>query len=77
MNHRDFLDAIRSGKPAHADAENGHLSAALAHFANIGTRVGVTLRFDPAKEHFFDNEQVNKLVRRPYREGRLAIPSGA
>ena len=75
-HHRDFLDAIRTDKPAHADAENGHLSAALAHFANIGTRVGDTLRFDPAKEQFFDNEQANKLLRRAYREGHWAVPSG-
>jgi predicted dehydrogenase len=76
MHHRDFLDAIRTGKPGHADAENGHLSAALAHFANIGTRVGVTLRFDRTKEQFFDNEQANKLLRRAYREGHWAIPRG-
>jgi hypothetical protein len=35
-----------------ADATTGHLSAALAHFANIATRLGSTLRFDPVKEAF-------------------------
>ena len=76
-HHRNFLDAIRSGKPPHADAETGHLSASLAHFANIATRLGVTLKFDPVKEQFIDNDEANKLLRRTYREGHWAIPKGA
>jgi predicted dehydrogenase len=73
-HHRDFLDCIRSGKAPRADAETGHLSAALAHFANIATRLGTTLKFDPAKEQFIGNEEANKLLRRAYREGHWAVP---
>jgi predicted dehydrogenase len=68
-HHRDFLDAIRTGQLPNADAETGHLSAALAHFANIATRLGTTLRFDPAKERFMDNDDANRLLRRTYRKG--------
>ena len=76
VHHRNFLDTIRSGGAANADPQNGHLSAALAHFANIGTRLGVSLQFDPAKEQFIDNQEANKLLRRNYRDGHWAVPNG-
>jgi hypothetical protein len=72
-HHRNFFDAIRGGQKSHADAENGHLSAALAHFANIATRLGTMLRFDPAQEQFIGNDEANKLLRRTYRE-HWAVP---
>jgi predicted dehydrogenase len=78
LHHRNFFDAIRSNKPAAvaADAETGHLSATLAHLANIAVRLGRTLKFDPAKEQFLGDEEANKLVRRVYREGHWAAPKG-
>jgi hypothetical protein len=59
-----------------ADAGNGHLSASLAHFANIATRQGTTLHFDPVKEQFIENDSANKMLRRTYREGHWATPAG-
>jgi len=78
LHHRNFFDAIRNEKPsaAIADAETGHLSAALAHLANIVTRLGRTLKFDPAKEQFTSDAEANKLVGRVYREGHWAVPKG-
>jgi predicted dehydrogenase len=76
LHHRNFFDGIRSEKQLAANAETGHLSAALAHFANIVTRLGRTLKFDPAKEQFIGDDEANKLVRRTYREGHWAVPKG-
>jgi predicted dehydrogenase len=78
LHHRNFFDAIRNEKPAAtaADAEAGHLSAALAHLANIVTRLGRTLKFDPTKEQFINDSEANKLVSRTYREGHWAVPKG-
>ena len=78
LHHRNFFDAVRNDKPAStvADAETGHLSAALAHLANIATRLGRTLKFDPVKEQFPDDAEANKLVRRIYRDGHWAVPKG-
>lgn len=73
-HHRNFTEAIREGKPPHADAETGHLSAALAHFANIATRLGTMLKFDPVAEKFIGNDAANPLLRRAYREGHWAVP---
>jgi hypothetical protein len=75
-HHQDFVDCIRGGATPRASAQAGHLSAALAHFANITTRLGTTLKFDPAKERFIGNEDSNKLLRRTYRDGHWAVPNG-
>jgi predicted dehydrogenase len=75
-HHRDFLDCVRGGQAPRADAQAGHLSAALAHFANITTRLGTTLKFDPVREQFLGNEEANTLLRRTYRDGHWAVPKG-
>lgn len=65
---RNFCDCIRSGARPNADALTGHLSTSLAHLANIVTRLGRSLTFDPSTEKFVGDEEANKLVRREYRE---------
>jgi predicted dehydrogenase len=76
-HHSNFFEAVRGDKASNADAEVGHLSATLCHLANIGTRLGRTLRFDPKTETFPDDKEANGLVRRQYREGHWAVPKGA
>jgi predicted dehydrogenase len=75
-HHRNFIDSIRNGNRPNADARTGHLSASLAHFANIATRLGRTLKFDPAAEHFIGDDEAGGLLRRTYREGHWAVPKG-
>ncbi len=76
-HHEDFLDAIATGRRPNADIEIGHLSATLCHLANIATRTGGSLDFDPITERIIDNDQANQLVGRSYREGHWAIPKEA
>jgi len=73
-HHQDFLDCIRAGGRPHADVEIGHLSASLCHLANIATRTGSIVRFDPKTETVIDNPAAAKMVRRTYRPGHWAIP---
>ena len=74
----DFLDAIRTGKRPNADIEIGHLSATLAHLANILARTGRQgLAFDPGHERILDDAEADALVTRTYREGHWAVPKGA
>jgi len=75
-HQRNFLDAIRSGAQPNADIEIGHLSATMAHLANICSRVGRSLSFDPQTEQFPGDDEANKLTRRDYREGHWAVPEG-
>ncbi|MGE0608369.1 MAG: Gfo/Idh/MocA family protein [Pirellulales bacterium] len=65
---QNFCDAIRLGKPLHADALTGHLSTSLCHLGNIATRVGRSLTFDPQREQFIGDDAANELIRREYRE---------
>ena len=67
-HHVNFLDCIRSGERPNADIEIGHLSATLCHLGNIATRVGRTLRFDPASEQIASDPEANALVTREYRD---------
>jgi len=76
-HQRNFFDCIRNGVSPNANAQTGHVSAALAHFANIATRLGRTLRFDPASERFIGDGEADQLLRRSYREGHWAVPKGA
>lgn len=76
-HHEDFLDAIATGRRPNADIEIGHLSATLCHLANIATRSGGSLDFDPTTERIIDNDQADQLVGRSYREGHWAIPKEA
>jgi predicted dehydrogenase len=73
---RNFCDCIRNGTKPNADALTGHLSTSLAHLANIATRVGRSLTFDPQKEQFPGDDEANKLIRREYRD-HWGTPRGA
>lgn len=73
-HHRNFLDAIRNGIAPHAGAATGHFSAALAHLANLATRLGRTLRFDPLAERFAGDTEANASLARTYRQDHWAVP---
>jgi len=49
--------------------EEGHISAALCHMANISYRVGNRkLDFDTSKEAFVGSSEANQLLKRTYRK---------
>lgn len=66
----DFIESLRTRKKPNGDLEQGQLSASMVHLGNIAYRVGnKQLYFDGEKERFIGNEEANKLLRTPYREG--------
>jgi len=73
---KNFCDAIREGTKLTGDALTGHLTTSLCHLGNIATRLGRSLKFDPAKEQFVDDSDANALVRREYRD-HWGTPKGA
>ena len=74
----DFFDAIRTGRRPNADIEEAHRSVAVVHLANIATRLGRSLDFDPQNEQIASDEEANRLLTRSYRdEGHWAIPRRA
>jgi predicted dehydrogenase len=72
----DFIDAIRSGRRANADAEVAHLTTSLCHLGNIAIQTGQTLQFDPPSERFVDAPQADTLLARTYRDNHWAVPQG-
>ncbi len=66
----NFLKAVRSRnrKDLTCDIEEGHLSAALVHMANISYRTGRKLHFDPKTERFVNDDEANSYLKRKYRE---------
>jgi predicted dehydrogenase len=66
----NFITAMRSRKIGDltAEIEEGHISSAMCHLANIAYLVGDRLEFDPKRERFANSEKANKLLTRDYRE---------
>lgn len=65
---RDFLRAVGNrGKPV-ADIMEGHISTAACILANLSMQVGRSLTWDAEKQQVVGDDQVNKLLRRPYRK---------
>ena len=67
-HHRNFFDCIRNGSTPAADIQEGHLSASLCHLANIATRTGRVIEFDPKAERITNDTEGSKLLAREYRE---------
>jgi predicted dehydrogenase len=65
---RNFLDCVKSRKRPNADIEIGHESSSLCHLANIVSRTGRTLQYDPATESISGDPAAAKLLGREYRK---------
>ncbi len=65
----NFIDCVRTRKleSLRGSIEEGHLSAALCHLANISYRIGRKLEFDPKQESFGADYEANQLLSRDYR----------
>ena len=65
----NFIQAVRSRKREDlvADIEEGHLSSAAMHLANISYLTGRSIDFDPVKEQIRNDTAANAMLRRTYR----------
>ena len=71
-NHiQNFVECIRSRKDAICSAEVAHRATTACHAANICLCLGRTLKWDPVKEAFIDDELANRMrgraLRQPWR----------
>ncbi|MCL4204007.1 MAG: Gfo/Idh/MocA family oxidoreductase [Pirellulaceae bacterium] len=68
---RNFLDCVKTRKPANANSDVAARSHVVSHAAYIAWQLGRTCRFDPVKEEFLDDEEANRMrsraMRDPYR----------
>ena len=75
LHYQNFVDAVRAGdaKLLTSGIEEGHLSASLAHLANVAYRVRRQLAFDGGAEKVVGDAEANALLTRSYR-APFAIP---
>ncbi len=66
----NFISCVRSRKveDLFCDIEQGHLSAALCHLANISCRTGRKIVFDPKTERIVGDDEADRLLSREYRK---------
>lgn len=63
----DFLDAVRQRKKFALNEQNGFRSCTLVNMAKIAVQLGRSLKFDPVKQEFIDDEAANRLSNEPMR----------
>jgi predicted dehydrogenase len=64
---QDFLAAIDARTKPVADIEQGYISTTSCILANLSMKLGRTLAWDDAKQRVKDDDEANRLLRRPYR----------
>lgn len=66
-HHRNFLDAVKTRKETICPIEVAVHSDTICQLANVATRLGRKLRWDPEQERFLDDDEANDMLCRPMR----------
>ncbi|HEY6007274.1 MAG TPA: Gfo/Idh/MocA family oxidoreductase [Geobacteraceae bacterium] len=66
-HHLDWLQSIRTGKPAATNPEQAHRATSACDLGWIAMKLGRKLRWDPVKEEFSGDDQANAMRSRPQR----------
>jgi hypothetical protein len=66
-HHANWFDCIRTRRRPSCDAELGHRAASLGHLTIISYKLQRSLKWDPVKEQFQDDEVANRLLSRAMR----------
>jgi predicted dehydrogenase len=68
-NHwQNFIDCVKSGKPAIAPVEVAFRAISVALLGEIAMTTGQTIKWDPEKEEIIGNPRAARLLSRPYRK---------
>jgi predicted dehydrogenase len=65
---RDFFDSVKTRQPTVCNSSVMRHSHVACHAAALSWILGRTLRFDPATETFLDDDEANRLRKRPARD---------
>jgi predicted dehydrogenase len=69
VHMRDLLKARETGVKPVADIEQGYISTASCILANLSMKLGRSLTWDTTKHQIANDDEANKLLKRPYRAG--------
>ena len=64
----NFLECVKTRERPVADVEIGHRSATVCHLGNIAIRTGKKLSWDPQKEMFVGDAEIQKWQTKEYRK---------
>ena len=64
----DFIDAVKNRKTFALNEQNGHRSCTIVNMGKIALELGRSLKFDPVKQEFINDEGANRLLNPPMRE---------
>jgi len=68
-NHwQNFVDSVRSGKPAICPVEVSYRAISVGLLGEIAMTTGQTIKWDPDKEVILDNPRASRMLSRPYRQ---------
>jgi predicted dehydrogenase len=65
---KNFLESVKTRRPAHSNAEVVARSHIICHAAYIAWQLGRPLKFDPVSVEFIDDDEANRMRSRPLRE---------
>lgn len=65
---KNFLESVKTRKPAHSNAEVVAMSHIICHAAYIAWQLGRPLKFDPVKVEFPGDEEANRMRSRALRD---------
>lgn len=66
-HHANWMECIKTRRPPSCDEEIGHRTASLGHLTNIAFWTARSLKWNPEKEEFSDNDAANRLRARAMR----------
>jgi predicted dehydrogenase len=64
----NFLDCVRTRKRTICDVETAHRSASAVLLGGLALQLKRTLKWDPHREHFVNDDEANRLLTTAYRE---------
>jgi predicted dehydrogenase len=64
----DFIDAVKNRKKFALNEQNGHRSCTIVNLGKIALELGRSLKFDPVKQEFINDDGANRLLNPPMRE---------
>lgn len=65
---QNFIDAVKSRKPAISNLDDAVRSDIISHLCDIAIRTKSKVTWDPKREGIVDNEAASKMLARPTRE---------
>jgi hypothetical protein len=66
-HHANWFECIRTRRQPSCDEEVGHRSASLGHLTIIAYKLQRSLKWDPIREEFLDDDQANRQISRAMR----------